>query len=179
MLRAFIKGLANKFGENVASVVWAAVIVGGPVLAWFRAPAIYVLNLSRGWAAGAVLFVLLLLASTAWVTRRVIKRQQRRRPPAPIDELQRDVLRFMWSVEGGFIQFQEMQKVIGEHANHVRIACQRLQERGYIAFNSNDPNSNVHLIDEGREYAALKYLTDATAILQRAAARALLASAKA
>jgi hypothetical protein len=79
----------------------------------------------------------------------------------------------MWSVDGGSIEFRRMQAIIGEHPNHLSIACQRLQERGYIAFNAYAPDSSiVQLLPDGREFAASHELTDARAILMRAAQRA-------
>jgi hypothetical protein len=89
-----------------------------------------------------------------------------------IDDLQRDILRLMWNVQGGTMPFAQVAALIGAHPNLVSIAGQGLQERGLIAYNSYTPDSLVQLLPDGRIFAVSHQLTDATAILKRAANRA-------
>ena len=41
LLRAFGEGIAKRLGEHVADLVWAAVGLGGPVLAWLTSPGLH------------------------------------------------------------------------------------------------------------------------------------------
>lgn len=170
-MKAFWDGLLHKIGEHAGALLWTLLAAGGPVLTWLGAPTTYTVTLNRWYLAGGVLAIMLLIGATSWTTKRLTRQRQLRsqRSFAPMDELQLDILRFMWNVEDGCIDFRKMCAILGAHPNHVRVACQRLQERGFIACN---PETLVQLIDGGRTYAATHGLTDARPILQRAAARA-------
>jgi hypothetical protein len=117
-------------------------------------------------------WVLVALAGLAALAAAVtLMHARRKQQDESLDELQRDVLRFMWNVQGGVMQFSQVQPILGVHANLVSIACEGLQKRELIAFNAYLPDSLVQLLPEGRRYAAAHGLTDANAILVRAATR--------
>jgi hypothetical protein len=42
--------------------------------------------------------------------------------------------------------------VLDQNNNTVRLACERLQARGFVAGNFYDSNTLVQLLNEGREY---------------------------
>src|SRR5690349_297959 len=57
--KAFWEGLAKGIGEHVATVVWAAIVLAAPLVAWFTAPATYTFRLTRLQIAGVVFALLL------------------------------------------------------------------------------------------------------------------------
>jgi hypothetical protein len=168
---AFIEGLSKRLGEHAANLIWAAVLCGSAMLAWFSAPTTYTLKLSRFEIAVCVLIAMGVLAFTAWLTRHFAQRHRAKpKPLAPIDELQRDILRIMWHIEGGVLQFEQLQRILLKQSNYILVACQHLQERGFIACNIYTPNPLIQLLPEGREFAKDNQLTDASELIKLAAA---------
>ena len=168
--KAFIEGLSKRLGEHAANLIWAGVLCSGSIIAWFSAPTTYTLKLSRLEIVACVLAALATLAFTAWLTRLFEQRHRAKlKPIAPIDGLQRDILRVMWHIEGGFLHFEKLQRILLKQPNYILIACQHLQERGFIACNVYVPNPLIQLLPEGREFAKNNQLTDASEIFKLAA----------
>ena len=165
--KTFVDALAKRLGEHVADAIWLALVIVLPSLAWLFAPDTYSMVLSRRQITVGVLLCLLALAVAAWITRRLTQRRYgRRRAFAPIDELQRDVLRLLWAKDDGCWSFVKVQELLGLHPNVVRLACQRLQERGLIACNTDLPDPLTQLIHDGREYVVAHKLIDPPSILE-------------
>jgi len=169
-MKAFTEGLFKRLGEHLASfIIWTVIIIASPIVAWFTAPTTYTLQLSRGEIVACVALFLVLIAITVWITQRVtLHRHPKRKSFASVDEVQRNILRIMWTAEGGCLGFSMLKGILRIHDNHVRLACERLQERGFIACNTYNPDPLVQLLPEGREYAEAHQLTNAGEILERA-----------
>lgn len=150
-------------------VVWLSAPLAAAVVAWMRAPVLMRIELSRRQLVLAVAAVGLLITASVWITRWWL--MGRKKLP-PIDALQKDVLRLLWAHRDNCWSFEPLQQLLDESPSSVRLACQRLQQRGLIAFLASNPNSLVQLLDEGREFAAAHSLTNPNSILKAAVNRA-------
>jgi hypothetical protein len=77
MLEDFREGFAKRAGERIADIVFAAIVAGGTLAAWFAAPAVNVhLHLTHLQVVGCVFLFLLLLAGSAWTSRALTLRHR-------------------------------------------------------------------------------------------------------
>jgi predicted transcriptional regulator len=69
-----------------------------------------------------------------------------------VDSLQVNILKLLWAHPQATVKFEVLVRMLKESYNTVRLACERLQARGFVAGNFYDSNTLVQLTNEGREY---------------------------
>lgn len=147
LFRKFFDGILAKLGESVAAACGPFVATA---LAWLVAPASIAVP---RWLVAAIVAVgtTLVVASYALGSRR-----GRRRAGTPrlvrIDTLQENILKLLWVHPHATVQFEVLVRMLKRSYNTVRLACERLHTRGFVAGNFYDTNTQVQLTNEGREY---------------------------
>lgn len=147
LVRKFFGGVLTKLGESLA-------VACGPFIAtaltWLVAPASVAVP---RWLVATIVAVgtTLVVGSYALGSRR-----GRRRAGAPrlmrVDSLQVNILKLLWAHPQATVKFEVLVRMLKESYNTVRLACERLQARGFVAGNFYDSNTLVQLTNEGREY---------------------------
>jgi hypothetical protein len=74
-VRHFLEGLAKRLGERAADLVWTTPVVGA-FIAWFTAPQVYELHLTRLGIVAYAFTGLLLLSAAFWMGWRLRRRRR-------------------------------------------------------------------------------------------------------
>jgi hypothetical protein len=147
MIKKFFAGVLSKLGEQAAA---ACAPLAATAIAWLMAPD--TVAVSRGVVAGIAAGGSLL----AFAIYGLGVRRGRRRAGAPritrVDALQASVLTLLWANPHATLKFDLLLRILGQDSNTVRLACERLQARGFVAGNFYDSNTSVQLTNPGREY---------------------------
>ena len=147
LIKKFIDGFLEKLGEFTA----AAVVASLTGLAWLSFPARF--TVSRWMLIALIAGVAALVYATYyWGVWRGKRRVGVPRRLAPVDSLQESILKLLWAHPHACVKFEVLVHMLHESYNTVRLACERLQARGFIAGNFYDSYTLVQLLNEGREY---------------------------
>jgi hypothetical protein len=163
MLEDFREGFAKHAGERTADLIFAAIIAGGTLAAWFAAPAVNVhLYLTHLQVVSCVFLFLLLIAGSAWASRALTLR---RRPGFHMMQHgRRDIWTTVQQPDGSIhtsIAVDLLAKNLTTEPTYLvspRLVRPRIRGEIFMAL--------VHVVGEGRALLAPGEPTDVSVFLQ-------------
>ena len=150
MVKSFLQGFAKKAGESLWTWLWP-LVAGGVTALWVWLGAPKQLTFSH---RELVLYGLAVVGSllVAYGTGFYVARRRFARKPPVVDSLQQEVLCLLWTQRHNTVPFNDMLKLTRRHPSMLRLAGERLQLQGLIAFNYLGHDSLMQLLPDGREY---------------------------